>query len=144
MSGPRRRPHALLGSLVIHANSRTTTHVNCSPIFPARFSFHVTPSQLRRGFAREFGLSIHEYQQQVRVKAAIEHVRKGNMEATALGVGYKGKKNFYHAFRLVTGVTPTTIRRLSEERARHVIESIGAAPPRRAVAADRRRGNPIV
>jgi AraC-like DNA-binding protein len=92
--------------------------------------FHVTPSQLRRGFEREFGMSVHDYQQRVRVKAAIGQVKHGNIEATALEVGYKAKKNFYHAFRQVTGVTPTAFRRLSQERALHVIESIDA-PPRR-------------
>ena len=49
--------------------------------------FHVTPSHLRRAFEREFGVSIHEYQERIRVRAAIEHVRKGNMEATALEAG---------------------------------------------------------
>jgi AraC-like DNA-binding protein len=100
--------------------------------------FHVTSSQLRRGFACEFGVSIQKYQQEMRVKAAIREVRKGNIEATALGVGYKGKKNFYHAFRQVTGVTPTAFRCLSEERALHIIDSIGL-PLRResSSAADR-------
>jgi len=100
--------------------------------------FHVTPSQLRRGFKREFGVSIHEYQQVMRVKAAIEHVRNGNIEATALEAGYGSKKNFYRAFRRVTGLTPAAFRRLSHERALHVVESLAAAPPRRAIAADRR------
>jgi AraC-like DNA-binding protein len=107
--------------------------------------FHVTPSQLRRGFEREFGVSIQKYQQEMRVKAAIDHVRTGNMEATALEVGYRGKKNFYHAFRQVTGITATAFRRLSQERALRIVESIGAVRrPRRAVAADRRHGRCII
>jgi hypothetical protein len=38
MSGPRRRPHKLSGSFVAQGDSERTTHVNCSPIFPARFT----------------------------------------------------------------------------------------------------------
>jgi hypothetical protein len=37
-SGPRRRPDELLGSFVTHGDFRRTTHTNCSPRFPARFS----------------------------------------------------------------------------------------------------------
>jgi AraC-like DNA-binding protein len=97
--------------------------------------FHVTPSQLRRGFEREFGVSIHKYQEEMRVRAAIEHVRNDNMEATALGAGFKGKKNFYRAFRQVTGLTPTSFRLLSDERAAH-----HRIPRRHTAQAGRRRG----
>jgi len=44
-------------------------------------------------------------------------VRNGNIEATALEVGYGSKKNFYRAFRRVTGLTLAAFRRLSHERA---------------------------
>jgi transcriptional regulator GlxA family with amidase domain len=36
--------------------------------------YHVTPSQLRRGFQREFGVSIHDYQRSRRVIEALPHV----------------------------------------------------------------------
>ena len=99
--------------------------------------FHVTRSQLRRSFEREFGVSVRAYQQTVRVKAALERVRTEKMDATALGVGYKGKKNFYRAFKQVTGLTPTAFRRLSQERALHVVQTLGTIPPQRHIAADR-------
>ena len=38
-SGPRRRPHELPESSVIRGNSRRTTHVNCPPRIPVRFTF---------------------------------------------------------------------------------------------------------
>jgi AraC-like DNA-binding protein len=104
--------------------------------------FHVTPSQLRRSFEREFGVSIRAYQQTVRVSAALARVRTEKMEATALEVGYKGKKNFYRAFKQVTGLTPAAFRRLSEERAFHVVHQVGTIPPRKQVAADRMRRMP--
>ena len=37
-SVPRRRCHELLGFFVTHGDFGTTTHLNCSPIIPARFS----------------------------------------------------------------------------------------------------------
>jgi hypothetical protein len=40
-SGPRRRPHELPRSVVTHGDFRTTTHVNCSPKIPVRFSLRV-------------------------------------------------------------------------------------------------------
>lgn len=62
LSGPRRRPHALPGSFVTHEDFRRTTHVNCSPMNPARFTIDdltapsapafmlldVTPSSIER------------------------------------------------------------------------------------------------
>jgi AraC-like DNA-binding protein len=101
--------------------------------------FNVSPSQLRRNFQREFGVSIREYQRTIRLIEAMTHVSTEKIEAIALKVGYKSKKNFYRAFQDVTGLTPTAFRNLSEERALHVVESIRAAPPRRAHAADRRQ-----
>jgi AraC-like DNA-binding protein len=101
--------------------------------------FDVSPSQLRRNFQREFGVSVQEYHCTMRVIKAMTLVSTDKIEASALKVGYKSKKNFYRAFQEVTGLTPTAFRNLSEERALHLVESIRAAPPRRAHAADRRR-----
>jgi AraC-like DNA-binding protein len=98
--------------------------------------FHLTPSQLRRTFEREFGVSIRAYQQTVRVAVALERVRSEKLDAPALEVGYKGKKNFYRAFKQVTGLTPAAYRQLSDERAFHVVQTLGATPPRKQIAAD--------
>jgi len=100
---------------------------------------HVTPSQLRRGFQQEFGMSVREYQRTIRLAEAIEHMPAGKIDAIALQVGYRSKKNFYHAFQQVTGLTPTAFRRLPHERSAKVIESIGRMPPRKAIAADHGR-----
>src|SRR5438034_10710996 len=44
------------------------------------------------------------------------------VEAVALSVGYRATKNFYRAFRQLTGTTPTGFRRLPPERAAAVLE----------------------
>ena len=101
--------------------------------------FHLTPSRLRRAFHREFGVSIHDYQKTRRVIEALHQVPDGKIEAIALEVGYRSKKDFYRAFHEVTGMTPTTFRRLSHEGAYHVVQSVGGAARRAATAADRHR-----
>jgi AraC-like DNA-binding protein len=53
----------------------------------------------------------------MRLIEAMPHVSTEKIEAIALKVGYKSKKNFYRAFQDVTGLTPTAFRNLSEERA---------------------------
>jgi AraC-like DNA-binding protein len=49
-------------------------------------------------------------------------VRHEQVEAVALRIGYRRTKNFYRAFRQLTGMTPTGFRRLSAERAAAVLE----------------------
>jgi AraC-like DNA-binding protein len=85
---------------------------------------HATPSQLRRSFRREFGVSTREYQRSLRLIDALERVPDGKIDSIALQVGYRSKKNFYQAFQQVFGLTPTAFRRLSEERAAEMIESL--------------------
>lgn len=79
--------------------------------------FHVTPATLRRSFTREFGMSIHDYQRRVRLIAALGAVRDSKIDALALQVGYRSKKNFYRAFTRLFGLTPQAYRRLSADRA---------------------------
>jgi len=86
--------------------------------------FHVTPPQLRRAFQREFGMSLREYQRTMRLVEALPQVATGKIDAIALKVGYKSKKNFYRAFQHVAGLTPTAFRNLPHERAMQVIDSI--------------------
>ena len=88
--------------------------------------FHVTPPQLRRAFQREFGMSVREYQRTLRLIEALPQVPTGKIDAIALKVGYKSKKNFYRAFQRVAGLTPTAFRKLPRERAMHLIDSINS------------------
>jgi AraC-like DNA-binding protein len=94
--------------------------------------FHVTPHQLRRAFIKEFGLSVHEYQRIIRVLAALNQVPREKVDAVALEVGWRSKKNFYRAFEEVTGLTPTAFRRLSNERALQIVEAASAIRQRRS------------
>ncbi|PYR14420.1 MAG: hypothetical protein DMF95_03650 [Acidobacteria bacterium] len=83
---------------------------------------HTTPVRLAREFRRQFGMSIPRYQRTLRLVEALGRVRDEKVEAVALSVGYRATKNFYRAFRQLTGTTPTGFRRLPPERAAAVLE----------------------
>jgi AraC-like DNA-binding protein len=85
---------------------------------------HVTTPQLRRAFRRSFGMSPHDYQRAVRLVEALKHVPASKIDAVASTVGYRSKKNFYRAFQRLTGMTPTSFRRLSDARAAGIVRSI--------------------
>lgn len=58
-------------------------------------------------FHREAGLTVHDYLAHVRVRRAWDLIRQGEkIEAVALLVGYRSKKNFYRQFKAISGVTP--------------------------------------
>lgn len=70
------------------------------------------PEDLGRLFHAVVGVSVHEYVTEVRLEQAAHLVRSGlKIEAVALGVGYRSKKNFYRQFIRRYGLTPETYRR---------------------------------
>lgn len=82
--------------------------------------FKTSPAQIRRTFVREFGLSVHEYQRLARLVAALSAIRDEKIAAVSRDVGYKSKKNFFHAFVWLTGVTPGVYRKLPQDSAAEV------------------------
>jgi AraC-like DNA-binding protein len=85
---------------------------------------HVTPSKLRRDFHQQFGMSPLEYQRTVRLQHALRELPGAKVDAIALQVGYRSKKDFYSAFKQLTGITLTAFRSLSRERAAVVVDSV--------------------
>lgn len=85
---------------------------------------HATPSRLRQEFREEFGMSIREYQQVVRMMRGLERVITEKVEAVAYAVGYRSKKNFYRAFQKVTGLRLDAYRRLPPEGSAEVREAV--------------------
>jgi AraC-like DNA-binding protein len=92
---------------------------------------HTTPARLASEFRRQFGISIPQYRRTARLVEALERVRHEKVEAVALQVGYRSSKNFYRAFRGLTGMTPTEFRQLSTDRAEAVLECARLALVRR-------------
>ena len=86
------------------------------------------PSVLARIFEAGVGVSVHEYLTRVRLAHAAYLVRSTmKIEAVALVVGYRSKKNFYRQFTRHFGVTPQTYRRKAGARPH---DANGAAPMR--------------
>jgi AraC-like DNA-binding protein len=68
-------------------------------------------SYLGRLFHSEVGVTVREYVRGLRLKHATELIRDGvKIEAVALVVGYRSKKNFYRQFRQSFGTTPGGFR----------------------------------
>jgi AraC-like DNA-binding protein len=84
---------------------------------------HVTPSSLTRAFKREYGRSMFEYQRDVRAVEALRRVRDMKVEAVALEVGYRSKKNLYALLSRATGISPTAFRELGREAAQQIIDA---------------------
>jgi AraC-like DNA-binding protein len=86
---------------------------------------HTTRTQLHRAFCREFGMSLREYHQLARLLEALDRVVEGEkIEAIAVSVGYRSKKNFYRAFHKLTGLTPTEFRSLPADHRSYVAEGV--------------------
>ena len=83
----------------------------------------VTPSHLDRDFHWHHGISLKEYQHTLRIIEALEQLRGEKIEAIALQVGFRSRKDFNRVFEQLTRMTPTQFKRLSEGQAADVLES---------------------
>jgi two-component system, response regulator YesN len=69
------------------------------------------PAYLGHVFHQEVGSTAREYLTRVRLEHAAELIRDGvKIEAVALIVGYRSKKNFYQRFKRYYGTTPVRYR----------------------------------
>jgi PAS domain S-box-containing protein len=69
------------------------------------------PAYLGRLFHQEVGSSVREHLTRVRLEHAAGLIRDGvKIEAVALSVGYRSKKNFYQRFKTQFGTTPVRYR----------------------------------
>ena len=67
---------------------------------------------MARSFRTKLGVSVHGYVTQVRLEHAADPISSNiKVEAVALGVGYRSKKNFYRQFARHFGVTPEAFRK---------------------------------
>jgi transcriptional regulator GlxA family with amidase domain len=70
--------------------------------------------RLARLVRGETGLSVHAHLISLRLARAAREVRAGDkIEAVMLGVGYRGKRNFYRQFKARFGTTPGRYRAAS-------------------------------
>lgn len=58
-------------------------------------------------FKATMGMSIRAYIEKTRIAAAAERLRRGDkVESVGASVGWRGRSNFFHAFKRLMGVTP--------------------------------------
>jgi AraC family transcriptional regulator len=74
---------------------------------------HSSPFQLCRIFRRATGYTIHQYLNQLRLRAALDAVAAGadDLTALALDLGYASHSHFTQAFRQTFGQPPSHLRR---------------------------------
>ena len=69
------------------------------------------PARLGRRFHDKVGVSVHSYLTRVRLEHAAQLIASNiKVEAVALSVGYRSKKDFYRQFARRFGVTPEAFR----------------------------------
>ena len=78
---------------------------------------NVSPRTLRRHLTAE-GTSFKNLLNDIRKEKAIELLNNTNfsIEKIATELGYNDVPNFYHAFKIWTGTTPSNYRKKKEER----------------------------
>ncbi len=75
---------------------------------------NVPPRGLARAFRREYGSNVRTYMHLCRIDAVLERVSPDvKIEAIALEVGYRSRKDFYRVLRQLLQTTPALLRRLS-------------------------------
>lgn len=82
--------------------------------------FRRSKSQLCLVFRKSYGTTLHAYLTRVRIEKSLPALQLSNakIEAVALDAGYRSKKDFYHAVRVATGLTPSAIRAASRPSVR--------------------------
>ena len=69
---------------------------------------------------------MREYHIRLRVRGAIAQFLEGNRKTSSVSalVGYKSEKNFYHAVRGITGLTPARLAALSDAELRMMLRGL--------------------
>jgi AraC-like DNA-binding protein len=71
----------------------------------------IRPSKVNRCFRLTYGSTVHQYLLLVRVRRGLDLVKQGTkIEAAALTVGFRSKKDFYRAVQRFVGCTPAQFR----------------------------------
>jgi AraC-like DNA-binding protein len=89
---------------------------------------HISPFHLARIFRRETGLSLLQYRNRLRLRAALERIQQGASDLTglALDLGYSSHSHFTDAFRHSFGLAPSECRGLPSHRLRESSRNLEA------------------
>lgn len=90
-------------------SSHFTTHFSLTDLAT---QLHCSPYHLARIFHQHTGYPIHQYQQHLRLRTALEYVSQGyeDLAALALELGYSSHSHFTQMFRKTFGFPPSRLR----------------------------------
>lgn len=90
---------------------------------------HYSPFHLCRIFRKHTRFSIHQYLNQLRLRASLEFMTQPNTDLTclALHLGYASHSHFTAAFRKTFGITPSGLRNTSRATVRQLLSKISIA-----------------
>ncbi len=116
----RQRARVRPATALAHRESADATRTFLAARFRSRLtlddvagSVHRSRFHLARLFRQETGISIHEYQNRLRLAEALERLADGEGDLTqlALDLGYSSHSHFSSAFRRSFGTAPSVFRR---------------------------------
>lgn len=68
----------------------------------------IEPSQIRRWFLKNHGVTFHAYQRTLRINSAFKKIQNGEtITATACDIGYESLSGFNDSFKSILGVSPS-------------------------------------
>lgn len=107
-----RRAHR---DLAHDARSLLATHFQeSSTLAEMAAALYTSPYHLSRVFRQQTGETIHQYRNQLRLRAGLEYVLDTSLDLStvALQLGYANHSHFTQAFRRAFEVTPSTLREI--------------------------------
>jgi AraC-like DNA-binding protein len=120
------------------AKSRTAEPLAARP--------NTSERRLRREFRHVYSVAVADYVHLVRLNRAVRDISEHRIqiEAIALQVGYRSKKDLYRACSKLLDTTPAALRRLSTPERQGVYDAIQArlSPRRRAIVPPPRHISP--
>jgi AraC-like DNA-binding protein len=90
---------------------------------------HYSAFHLCRVFRKHTGRSIHQYLNQLRLRASLEYVTQANLDLThiALNMGFASHSHFTEAFRKTFGTPPSALRKTSRQTMCELLSKISIA-----------------
>jgi AraC-like DNA-binding protein len=105
---------------IVEATLKVLATEFCSALGIADVSarVHCSPGYLSRLFRRSTGFTLHEYQQQLRLRASLELLldSRDGLSEVALRLGFSNHSHFTSAFRRQFGMTPREFRGKASRR----------------------------
>ena len=87
---------------------------------------HCSPGYLSRSFSKASGFTLHEFQQQLRLRAALQLIAESNFNGAgiALQLGFANHSHFSDVFRARFGITPTQFSKICSQASLEAMQKL--------------------